>query len=102
MTDYESKLKINHLSNILKIVDKICPLLNNIYKEEYYQKIKEQNKKIISLRCQNKKCNKVFIDSEDYEITKIKKENRRKRNNNKFKMNLKCKKCNYISIIKLE
>lgn len=102
MADYESKLKINHLSNIIKYTNNINPILNSIYKEEYVQKMKEHNKKIVSIRCQNKKCYKIFIDSNDYEIVNIKKENKRKRHENKFKMNVKCNKCNFISTIKLE
>ena len=105
MTDYESKLKINHLSNIIKFtneINHISPILTNIYKEEYYQKIQENNKKIISLRCKNKKCYKIFIDPNDYEVVNIEKENKRKRHANKFTMKVKCNKCNYISKVKLE
>ena len=102
MTDYELKLKINHLSNIINVSSKISPILNNIYKEEYIQKVKEHNKKIIYVRCHNKNCHKIFVDSGDYEIINIKKENKKKRHVDKFKMNVKCNKCNFISTIKLE
>ena len=101
MVDFESKLKINHLSNIMKVSNKISPLLNNIYKEEYISKLCESNKKIISIRCQNKKCYKIFLDANDYEIVNIKKDNQTKINPNKFNMNIKCKECNFISAIKL-
>ena len=102
MTDYESKLKLNHIENIVKASNGLNTLLNNIYKEEYYKKVKEYDKKIVSVRCLNKKCNKIFFESNDYEIVNIKKENKRKRNGNKFKMIIKCNKCNYISTINLE
>ena len=97
MTDYESKLKTSYLSKIVELSSKINPLLNNIYKEEYYSKMKDINKKMILLRCQNSNCYKIFMDSNDYTIINIKKENKRKMKNNEFKMNIKCNKCNCIS-----
>ena len=97
MTDYESKLKMKYLSDIINFSAKINPLLNNIYKEEYYSKLKEQNKKMISLRCKNKSCYQIFINSDDYEIINTKKEKIKNKQDNKFKMNIKCNKCNFIS-----
>ena len=97
MTDYETKLKTDHLSKIVELSSKINPILNNIYKEEYFAKLKENNKKMILLRCKNKNCYHIFMDSNDYEIVNTKKENKKKKFDNKFKMNVKCKKCNYIS-----
>ena len=97
MTDYESKIKTSFLSKIVELSSKINPLLNNIYKEEYYSILKETNKKMISLRCKNNNCNKIFIDSNDYQIINKKKENKRKMKDNKYKMNIKCNKCNFIS-----
>ena len=102
MTDYESKLKLNHLLKIISYSDKISPLLTRIYKEEYFSKLANNNKNIVSVRCQNKKCSKIFIDSNDYEIINIKKDKNLKKNENKFKMNVKCNSCNHISSIKLE
>ena len=101
MTDYESKLKTDLLSKIVELSSKINPLLNNIYKEEYYSKLKEDNKKMISLRCQNKNCYQIFMDSSDYEIINTKKDNKRKKQDNKFKMNVKCNKCNFLSSFEL-
>ena len=89
MTDTESKLKLNYLSNIIKYSKTINPTLNNIYKEEYYSKLLENNnKKIIIIRCKNPKCNKIFLDSKDYEIDiNIKKQNRKKLLITKIKCN---------------
>ena len=97
MTDFESKLKTDHLLNIVELSSKINPLLSKIYKEEYYVKLKEKNKKMIMLRCENKNCYEIFMNSDDYEIINTKKESKRKKLDNKFKMNIKCKKCNFIS-----
>ena len=97
MTDYETKLKTEHLSKIIELTSKINPILNNIYKEEYFLKLKENNKKMILLRCKNKNCYKIFTEPNDYEIINTRKENKRKKIDNKFKMNIKCKKCNSLS-----
>ena len=97
MTDYETKLNMNYLSKIINFSSTINPLLNNIYKEEYYEKLKEQNKKMISLRCKNKICYQIFMNSDDYEIINSQKEKRRKKQDNKYKMNIKCNKCKYVS-----
>ena len=101
MTHYESKLKLNHLSNIMKISSGINTLLNDIYKEEYYKNKKENENKIVSVRCNSKNCNNTFIITNGYEIVSIKKE-KRKNHGIQFKMYIKCKKCNYISTINLE
>ena len=97
MTDYETKLKTSYLSKIVELSSKINPLLNNIYKEEYYSKLKDSDKKMILLRCKNNNCYKIFMNSNDYTIINTKKENERKMKNNEFKMNIKCNKCNCIS-----
>ena len=97
MSDYESKLKMTFLSKRVELSSKLNPLLNNIYKEEYYSKMKDINKKMILLRCQNSNCYKIFMDSNDYQIMSTKKENKRKKRDNKFKINVKCNKCNSIS-----
>ena len=102
MTDYESKLKTDLLSKMVELSSKINPLLNNIYKEEYFSKLKENNKKMILLRCQNKNCFQIFMDSGDYEIANTKKENKRKKQDNNFKMNIKCNKCKFVSSFKLD
>ena len=97
MTDYESKLRTNILSNLVEISSKINPLLNNIYKEEYHAKLKENNKKMILLRCKNKYCYQLFLNPDDYQIINTKKDKNRKKQDNKFKMNVKCNKCNHVS-----
>ena len=101
MTDFESKLKTDLLLNIVELSSKINPLLNTIYKEEYYAKLKENNKKMILLRCKNKNCYQLFMDSSDYEIINTKKENKRKKLDNKFNMNIRCNKCNFVSSFNL-
>ena len=101
MTDYETKLKTSHLSNIVELSSKINPILNNIYKEEYYTKLKENNKKMILLRCKNKTCYQLFMNTDDFEIINTKKENKGKNKNNVFKMNIKCNKCNFVSTFDL-
>ena len=102
MTDYETKLKTSYLSKIVELSSKINPLLNNIYKEEYYSKLKDSDKKMILLRCKNKNCYQIFMDSNDYEIVNTKKENKRKKQDNNFKMNIKCNKCKFVSSFKLD
>ena len=97
MTDYESKLKTAHLSNIVELSSKINPILNNIYKEEYFSKLKENDKKMKLLRCKNKTCYQLFMNSNDFEIINTKKENKGKNKDNIFKMNIKCNKCNSVS-----